>query len=59
MTIIDTTNNIDKCIIKQLKKISLKKYLVEESVTLPYFEQHKMYKNMKLDKVYTLEELGL
>ena len=39
--------------------ISLKKYLVEESVTLPYFEQHKMYKNMKLDKVYTLEELGL
>ena len=39
--------------------ISLKKYLVEETVTLPYFEQHKMYKNMKLDKVYTLEELGL
>ena len=39
--------------------ISLKKYLVEESVTLPYFEQHKMYKNMKLDKVYTLEELDL
>ena len=39
--------------------ISLKKYLVEESVTLPYFEEHKMYKNMKLDKVYTLEELGL
>lgn len=39
--------------------ISLKKYLVEETITLPYFEQHKMYKNMKLDKVYTLEELGL
>ena len=39
--------------------ISLKKYLVEESVTLPYFETTQMYKNMKLDKVYTLEELGL
>lgn len=39
--------------------ISLKKYLVEETVTLPYFEQHKMYKNMKLDQVYTLEELDL
>lgn len=39
--------------------ISLKKYLVEETITLPYFEQHKMYKNMKLDKVYTLEELDL
>lgn len=29
------------------------------SITLPYFESGKMYKNMENNKKYTLEELGL
>ena len=31
----------------------------KEIITLPCFEANSMYKNMKLDKNYTLEELGL
>ena len=31
----------------------------EDSFDLPYFETNAMYKGMKLDKEYTLEELGL
>lgn len=31
----------------------------DEAVLLPYFEKDKMYKGMKVDKEYTLEELGL
>ena len=31
----------------------------EESIQLPYFKKGKMYKGMKLDKKYTLKELGL
>lgn len=30
-----------------------------ESIEFPYFQKDTMYKNMKLDKEYTLEELGL
>lgn len=31
----------------------------EASICLPYFEPNTMYKGMKLDKKYTLKELGL
>ena len=31
----------------------------EPAITLPYFEIGKYYKRMRLDKEYTLEELGL
>lgn len=31
----------------------------EDSIPLPYFKKGKMYKGMKLDKRYTLKELGL
>nr|DAI46422.1 MAG TPA: hypothetical protein [Caudoviricetes sp.] len=30
-----------------------------DSADLPYFKENTMYKNMKIDKSYTLEELGL
>ena len=35
------------------------KYKDEPPTNLPYFESKEMYKNMKIDKRYTLEELGL
>ena len=42
---------------------STKEYIVinlkDESIYLPYFKKDTMYKNMELDKEYTLEELGL
>lgn len=31
----------------------------DDNAVLPYFEQNTMYKDMKLNKEYTLEELGL
>lgn len=31
----------------------------EENICFPFFEESKMYRNMKTDKKYTLEELGL
>lgn len=30
-----------------------------ESINLPYFEENTMYKDMRLEKEYTLEELGI
>lgn len=33
--------------------------LDEDSVSLPYFKTGTMYQGMELEKVYTLEELGL
>lgn len=42
---------------------SAKEYIVIEikndNIYLPYFKKDTMYKNMELDKEYTLEELGL
>ena len=42
---------------------SAKEYIVieikNENIYLPYFKKDTMYKNMKLEKNYTLEELGL
>lgn len=35
------------------------KYKDEPPTNLPYFESKEMYKNMKIDWIYTLEELGL
>ena len=35
------------------------KYKDEPPINLPYFESKEMYKNMKIDRIYTLEELGL
>lgn len=35
------------------------KYKDEPPTNLPYFESKEMYKNMKIDRIYTLEELGL
>lgn len=31
----------------------------DDLINLPYFKQNTMYKNMELDKKYTLEELGI
>ena len=33
--------------------------LEDDCITLPYFKKNTMYKGMKLNKEYTLEELGL
>jgi hypothetical protein len=41
---------------KTFIRIGLKE---EASINLPYFKDGTMYKNMKLNKKYTLEELGL
>ena len=35
------------------------RYKNESPTNLPYFESEEMYKNMKTDSFYTLEELGL
>ena len=33
--------------------------IMEEEINLPFFSSDKMYKGMKANKVYTVEELGL
>lgn len=33
--------------------------IIEDNPDLPLFKKGKMYKGMKLDKEYTLKELGL
>ena len=40
---------------KELLQIQLN----DDDITLPYFEKNTMYKGMKLDKDYSLEELGI
>lgn len=56
----DRVNNIRK-----VKSYTNKKseYIIisigNENITLPYFEENAMYKGMRLNKEYTLEELGL
>lgn len=40
-------------------QIELKQYDFYECIDLPYFEAGTMYKNMELNKEYTIEELGL
>ena len=40
---------------KELLQIQLN----DDDIALPYFEKNTMYKGMKLDKDYSLEELGL
>ena len=40
---------------KELLQIQLN----DDDIALPYFEKNTMYKGMKLDKDYTLEELGI
>ena len=35
------------------------RYKDEPATNLPYFESKEMYKNMKIDRIYTLEELEL
>lgn len=42
-----------------LNKEYLKFYLNDDYFILPYFKKGSMYKNMKTDKRYTLEELHL
>ena len=51
------TTNLDN----QFIFIRVKRYDCEdnEDIDLPYFKANTMYKNMKGDKKYTLEELGL
>lgn len=44
--------------IKQYIRITVNKYMTEY-INLPYFEENKMYKGMKIDRPYTLEELEL
>ena len=46
----------------QFISLKVKRYDEEESneyIDLPYFREDTMYKNMEVDKYYTLEELGL
>lgn len=43
---------------KQHIRITVNKYMTEY-INLPYFEENKMYKGMKIDRPYTLEELEL
>ena len=38
---------------------SIKKNIILEGINLPFFETNIMYKGMKSDKQYTLEELGI
>lgn len=52
--------------VKNIKKIShckkcwIKiKLTTDEGIDFPFFKKDKMYKGMKIDKEYTLEELGL
>lgn len=40
---------------KELLQIQLN----DDDIALPYFEKNTMYKGMKLDKDYSLEELGI
>ena len=40
-------------------QIELKQYDFYECIDLPYFKIGTMYKNMELNKAYTIEELGL
>ncbi len=52
------------CIRKSKNLIETLEYIAIElkgdsSICLPYFESNTMYKGMKLDKKYTLKELGL
>ena len=52
------------CIRKSKNLIEILEYIAIElkgdsSICLPYFEPNTMYKGMKLDKKYTLKELGL
>ena len=53
---------ISICKIKNLSREN-KEYIIinigNENITLPYFKENTMYKGMKLEKEYTLEELGL
>lgn len=50
-----------KCIIKKsgCTKMFIEIRLESEYTCLPYFKANTMYKGMKLDKRYTLKELGL
>ena len=56
-------NNVE--VIRKLFSPTKGKYFIqirykdEPSTNLPYFENEEMYKNMKTDKIYTLEELEL
>ena len=43
---------------KQFIRIMVNKYKIEY-IILPYFEENTMYKGMKENKKYSLEELGL
>lgn len=51
-----------ECIIKNSEdhtRAFIEIRLKSEYICLPYFKANTMYKGMELDKVYTLEELGL
>ena len=42
-----------------IKKLSMASYISDETIYLPYFKGGTMYNTMKIDKEYTLKELGL
>ena len=50
-----------KCIKKytNYEKEFIDIWVNDETIELPYFKKNTMYKGMKQDKEYTLEELGL
>ena len=60
---VKTTNSDNQFIFIRVKRYNCEENEHEstkyEDIDLPYFKANTMYKNMKVDKKYTLEELGL
>ena len=59
--VISITNFYEESIDNNFIEIEVKQNYCNENgyVSFPYFKKGTMYKGMKLDKKYTLEELGL
>ena len=60
---VETTNSDNQFIFIRVKRYDCEENEREstkyEDIDLPYFKENTMYKNMKGDKKYSLEELGL
>ena len=52
-------NAYDYIVMDVINPLNASFYFGTEYISLPYFKQGTMYKNMKVGKKYTLEELGL
>lgn len=52
-------NAYESIVMDVINPLNASFYFGTEYINLPYFKQGTMYKNMKVGKKYTLEELGL